>query len=100
MAVVGASFDPPDAQKHFADKNGFPFRLLADVDKTAGIAYDVIRYPGEPYEHLPRRVTYLIDLAGIIRRVYVVTDTDAHGAEVLADLERLGEHGNPQGRAR
>ena len=35
--VLGASFDTVDAQKHFADDQGFPYRLLADTTKGAGL---------------------------------------------------------------
>ena len=37
--VVGASFDSVEAQKKFADEEGFPYLLLADVDKVMGTAY-------------------------------------------------------------
>ena len=36
--MVGASFDSVEAQKKFADEEGFPYRLLADVDKVMGTA--------------------------------------------------------------
>jgi len=38
---------------------------------------------------LPKRVSYLIDPEGVIRRAYHVTDTAGHAAEVLADLASL-----------
>ena len=36
IAVVGVSFDPPERNKGFIDKWGFPFRLLSDVDRSVG----------------------------------------------------------------
>ena len=37
--IIGASFDTVEAQKNFADEQGFPYRLLADTDKVMGTAY-------------------------------------------------------------
>ncbi len=38
-----------------------------------------------------RRVTYLVDPEGMVRRAYLVTDNAAHPEEVLGDLRSLGE---------
>ena len=54
-----------------------------------GRAYDAARPDDDPLASLPRRVSYLIDPDGVIRRSYHVTDTAGHAAEVLADLEQL-----------
>ena len=37
---MGASFDTVEAQKQFADAQGFPYRLLADTTKAMGQAYE------------------------------------------------------------
>ena len=37
----------------------------------------------------PRRLSYLIDPSGVIRRAYRVTDVAGHADEVLHDLEAL-----------
>jgi len=63
--------------------------LLSDVDRRVGTAYQVVRPSDEQYESYARRHSYLIDDQGIIRRAYAVTDTAAHAAAVLADLEEL-----------
>ena len=41
--VVGASFDSVEAQKKFADEEGFPYLLLADVDKVMAVSYTHLR---------------------------------------------------------
>ena len=87
--VLGASFDPPDRNKAFADKNGFPFRLLSDVDRTVGEAYETKRAPAERNPEYAKRRTYLIDPEGTIVKAYRVTDIPAHPDEVLADLRSL-----------
>lgn len=89
MEVLGASFDPPDANRAFAEKNDFPFRLLSDVDKTVGQAYEVKRAPEEPRPEWPKRRTYLIDPQGVIRKAYRVKDVTTHPEEVLRDLAEL-----------
>jgi peroxiredoxin Q/BCP len=87
--VLGASFDPPEANKAFADAEGFGFRLLSDVDRAVGTAYGVLRPPDDQYASMPTRVSFLIDPDGVIRRTYEVKDTAAHADEVLADLATL-----------
>lgn len=79
-----------EENRAFADAENFGYRLLSDVDRTAGRAYDAARPEDDPLASLPKRVSYLIDPEGVIRRAYHVTDTAGHAAEVLADLEQLG----------
>jgi peroxiredoxin Q/BCP len=87
--VLGASFDAPDENRAFADAQRFGFRLLSDVDKSVGTAYEVVRGPDEQYPDFPLRIAYLIDPDGIIRTSYQVTDVGSFAADVLADLESL-----------
>jgi thioredoxin-dependent peroxiredoxin len=84
--VLGVSFDPPEANLAFAEKHRFPFRLLSDVDRSIGEAYETRRAPEERDPHRPKRRTYLIDPHGVIRKAYRVRDIAAHPDEVLADL--------------
>jgi thioredoxin-dependent peroxiredoxin len=87
--VLGASFDTPEDNLAFAEKNDFPFRLLSDVDRTVGEAYETKRAPEEQAPEYPKRRTYLIDPRGVIRKAYRVRDVAAHPDEVLADLRAL-----------
>ena len=87
--MLGASFDSPEDNRAFAEAESFDFRLLSDVDRSVGRAYDAARPDDDPLASLPFRVSYLIDPDGIIRRAYTVTDTAGHAAEVLADLQSL-----------
>ena len=88
--IVGASFDTPEDNKHFADAEGFPYRLLSDRDRSAGQAYGVAKGPDEQYADFPRRRSFLIDPDGVVRKIYDVTDTAAHPQQVLDDLIALG----------
>ena len=87
--MLGASFDTPAENKAFADAEGFGFRLLSDVDRAVGTAYEATRPPDDDYAAMPKRVSYLIDPEGVIRKAYEVKDTAGHAGEVLADLEGL-----------
>lgn len=87
--VLGASFDTIEENRAFAEAQEFPFRLLSDVDRSVGRAYEVVRSPGHQYADYPERVSYLIDPAGIIRRSYSVHDVAGHAAAVVADLTEL-----------
>jgi peroxiredoxin Q/BCP len=87
--VLGASFDTPEENKAFADAESFGFRLLSDVDRSVGTAYGATRPPDDEYAAMPKRVSFLIDPDGVIRRTYEVKDTAAHADAVLADLDQL-----------
>jgi thioredoxin-dependent peroxiredoxin len=85
--VLGASFDPPEDNRRFAEDQGFPFRLLSDVGRSVGAMYEVVREPDDPYVDYARRLAYLIDPDGVIHRSYDVTDVAGHADQVVADLE-------------
>jgi peroxiredoxin Q/BCP len=87
--VLGASFDTPEENRAFADDQKFEFRLLSDVDKTAGTAYEVVRPPGADYPDFPLRIAYLIDPDGIVRKAYEVKDVAGFAGQVLDDLAAL-----------
>jgi thioredoxin-dependent peroxiredoxin len=89
VTILGASFDSPAENLAFSEAQRFPFRLLSDMDRTVGAAYEVSRPAGDPYEAYPRRYSYLIDPDGLIRRGYDVADVAGHAAEVLADVATL-----------
>src|SRR6266542_3867821 len=90
VEVVGVSFDRPEDNLAFAEENGFPFRLLSDVDRTVGERYETKRAPEEPSPEYAKRRTYLIDLEGRMVKAYRVTDIPAHPVDVLNDLAELG----------
>jgi peroxiredoxin Q/BCP len=87
--LLGASFDTPEANRAFAEKFAFPFRLLSDEDRSVGERYQVRRAPDEKRASSPSRTTYLIDPDGRIALAYLVKDVQAHPEEVLGDLRRL-----------
>ena len=62
--------------------------MLSDYDEQVGVKYDT-RDPGAEKVSYAKRLSYLIDPGGIIRKSYEVADIPAHPAEVLADLHEL-----------
>jgi len=88
--IVGISFDPPEKNKVFADSQGFPYRLLSDVNHQVGEAYGTARPPDDDWAAVARRWTFLIDPQGTVRKVYDVKDFGGHPDQVLADLKQLG----------
>ena len=89
IEIVGISFDRPEDNRGFAEKNGFPFRLLSDVDRKVGELYETKRAPEERSPEFAKRRTFLIDPEGRIAKLYRVTDIPAHPDQVLEDFRQL-----------
>jgi peroxiredoxin Q/BCP len=85
--IVGVSVDDVDSHKSFCAKEGLNFKLLADS------SHAVVREYGAIMEHngmaLAARNTFLIDPAGVIRKVYLNVSPQGHSEQVLADLQHL-----------
>jgi len=81
--VLGVSFDTPPDNAAFARKFGFNFPLLCDTERTVGVLYGAADDAQAQY---PKRVSYLIDPAGRIRKAYPKVNAAAHPEEILADL--------------
>lgn len=87
MQLLGASFDTVEDNKAFATQQGFPFPLLSDAGRVAGVAYETQRAPEEQSPEYAKRRTYVIDPEGVIRKAYRVRDIAGHPQELLADLD-------------
>ena len=87
--ILGISFDTPEENKEFQVKENFPYRLLADHDRSLGEVFDVAKGADEQYPEFARRKTFLIDPQGVVRKIYSVSDVAAHPDEVLADIKQL-----------
>jgi peroxiredoxin Q/BCP len=60
--VIGISAQSVDSHERFADKHGFGFPLLADVDKKVAASYGTLGPIG-----FPRRSVFIVDGEGTIR---------------------------------
>jgi peroxiredoxin len=69
---------------------GYGGKILSDVGRTVGAAYQTVRPPDDPDAGFAKRRTFVIDPDGVIRKVYAVKDIEAHTAQVLDDLRELG----------
>ena len=81
--ILGISFDTIDENRAFAEKFGFTFPLLCDIDRSIGIAYGAC---DEPTAEHAKRIAYLIEPCGTICRVWDKVDTNTHATETMAAL--------------
>lgn len=84
--VVGISAQSVDSHDTFADKHGFSFPLLADVDKEVAGRYGTLGPLG-----FPRRSVFIIDAEGIVRYAHraIAGLTFRPVSELVAELEKL-----------
>ena len=83
MRVLGVSFDPPEENKAFAEKFGFPFPLLCDVERQIGLAYGAADSPTDEYA---RRIAYVIDEEGTVQQAHPKVDPASYPHTQLQEL--------------
>jgi peroxiredoxin Q/BCP len=86
LRVVGVSIDDEKSHREFAEEHQLQFSLIADPEHTWSDAFGVGRFLGTADE----RVSFLIDAAGKVKKVYEDVDPGVHADEVLADARALG----------
>jgi len=84
LTVLGCSIDSSEAHRKFIKKYNLPFPLLLDPDRK--IATSCGAANGIPILGLDKRITYVIDEEGRIRKVYPNVDPSIHANQILADL--------------
>jgi thioredoxin-dependent peroxiredoxin len=84
--VLGISAQGLDSHEAFADKHGFRFPLLADVDKAVAGAYGTLGPLG-----FPRRSVFIVDGDGVVRYAHraIAGLTYRPVSELVAVLESL-----------
>jgi peroxiredoxin Q/BCP len=83
VQVLGISFDSVAENAAFAKKFDFNFPLLCDTTRAVGMAYGAA---DSPSAGSARRISYLIDADGRVRRAYPKVNAAAHPEEILKDL--------------
>jgi peroxiredoxin Q/BCP len=83
--VLGVSTDTTESHKAFADKYNLPFQLLDDSSHALVTAFGVPVSSGHA-----KRITFVIDAAGKVRKVFPNVNPDGHAAELLDALKSLG----------
>ncbi len=64
----------------FVRKEGFPFPLLSDERREAGLAYGACGSPGARFA---RRISYVIGTDGKVAAAYPAVSPASHAREVL-----------------
>lgn len=87
--IIGVSVDDAVSHKKFAQKHNLPFTLLADPEKQAVERYGV---KSKLFFGKARRVTFVIDRGGVIRKIYPDVDVSLHSREVLDFITTMQAH--------
>ena len=85
IEVIGVSTDSEASHKKFTAKYKLPFTLLADTDHSIADAYGVYgekKFMGRTYMGV-KRMTFLIDEKGKVKKVFEKVKPDEHAREVL-----------------
>jgi len=89
IKVLGVSVDSEASHKKFIAKYKLPFTLLSDPDHSIADAYEVYgekKFMGRTYMGV-KRITYLIDEKGKIKKVFEKVKPEEHARDVLAAFE-------------
>ena len=84
--ILGVSFDTVEANRAFAEKFDFPYKLLCDTQRKIGVACGACDDANAP---AARRISYLINPEGMIKQSWGTTsklDVKAHPTEVLSQI--------------
>ena len=76
--VLGISTDKLADQNKFTEKESLNFPLLADADKKVAKEYGVLSDRG-----FAKRVTFVIDKKGVVRKIYPNVNPEKNPQEVL-----------------
>ena len=85
IRILGVSVDSEASHSKFTAKYKLPFTLLADPDHAIADAYGVYgekKFMGRTYMGV-KRITYLIDEKGKIKKVFEKVKPEEHAQEVL-----------------
>jgi thioredoxin-dependent peroxiredoxin len=83
VQILGISFDTVPDNAAFAQKFGFPFPLLCDVDRKIGLAYGACESSAD---ESAKRITYVIGPDGKITHAFGKVNAAQHPEEILTML--------------
>lgn len=92
VEIIGVSTQDDESHAGFANECGLRFPLVADPDADLTSRVGLLKHYGEHGE-FARRVTFLLDADGIVRRSWDVDDIPAHPGEVLEAARGLADAG-------
>ncbi|MBI3358878.1 MAG: peroxiredoxin [Nitrospirae bacterium] len=82
--ILGVSTDTVKSHQRFVDKFQLNFPLLADDKKEIAKRYGALNITGSA-----KRMTFLIDQNGIIKKIVAKVKVDGHSQELQETLTRL-----------
>ena len=82
--MLGISFDTPAENKAFAEKFGYTFPLLCDVDRKVGLAYGAYKSAKDRYAS---RLTFVIGPDGKIEQAIETKDPAGQAEALLGTLK-------------
>lgn len=80
MQILGISFDPVRTNAAFVEKERFPFPLLSDERRQAGLAYGAC---DSSDARSARRISYVVGPDGKVVAAYPAVSPASHAREVL-----------------
>lgn len=94
VRLLGASFDDVPSHRGFAAATGIDHDLLADPE--GNMIYDYGAQPSTA--RMVRRISYLVDASGKVRRVYSEGEPGYEPARIIADVSAYLLATNPPAR--
>jgi len=89
LRVLGVSYDEVAVHHDFVSNLSLDFDLLSDPDGEV-----IATYGAEPgMKNISNMISYLVDDAGVIRKVYMQIDPVSHAAEVVRDARAMQRGG-------
>jgi thioredoxin-dependent peroxiredoxin len=82
--VLGVSVDNVTSHKAFKEKEKLNFILLADTAKAVSKQYSGLNPLG-----WAKRVTFIIDKKGVIKKIFWTVDVNKHHEEILTVLKEM-----------
>ncbi len=82
--MLGISFDTPEENKAFAEKFGYTFPLLCDMDRKIGLAYGACKTAKDRY---PSRLTFVISPDGKIEQAIETKDPAGQAGALLGTMK-------------
>ena len=84
VQIIGVSVDNAESHKSFAKKFSLNFPLLADPTKKVTKAYGALAF-----YRLAKRMTFIIDPQGMIRKIFDSVSPQNHVEEIVEALREL-----------
>lgn len=87
--VYGVSFQSPQRQQEFIERQHLSFRILSDAQKELAKAIGLPYWQSEAGEEYPCRQTYVIKKGNKVVKIFNAIDPEHHIPEVLNVMEEL-----------